>query len=105
MGTQMTALDAAFKALNKSTIGAAAAAAVSSADTQLAIASIIGLNAPAVTAAGKGLGSLGVALLGANAVLHLLVLFKCGGAEHHPEHAHHKPTARATLTMSVSTAV
>ena len=105
MGTQMTALDAAFKALAKSTLGVAAAAAVSSADTKVVIASIIGLNAPAVTAAGKGLGALGVALLGANAVLHLLVLFKCGGAAHHPEHEHHKPTARATLTLSVSGAV
>ena len=85
MGSFFVTLDTALKATVKSTDGAAIAAATSSSavGTLLSVASADG-STPAA-GAGKGLGSLGVALLGGVVVLHILQAIQCGGAHHHPE--------------------
>ena len=90
MGSFFTQLDTALKALAVAPAGAGGALAAfigtGSTTTKIALgalASVAG-STPGI-GAGKGLGSLGVALLGLNVVLHLLLLVKCGGAHHHPE--------------------
>jgi hypothetical protein len=90
MGAFFLALDAALKAAAASPAALAAVRGVSAVTADLALAAAG--TEPGV-GPGKGLGALGVALLGANVVLHVLQAIKCGGALHHPEKVPHKAPA------------
>ena len=85
MGSFFTQLDTALKALAVSPAAVAAFVAGGNIATKSALINLAAVagNAAGI-GAGKGLGSLGVALLGLNVVLHLLLLVQCGGAHHHP---------------------
>ena len=81
MGSFFLAFDTALKATAAS--DAAYSAAVNANSVMLPLLATAG-STPAV-GPGKGLGSLGVALLAAVVVLHILQAIQCGGAHHHPE--------------------
>jgi hypothetical protein len=83
MGIFFAALDTALQTVAASP--AAITAVSSSSSVVLALALTAGAAGTPGVGPGKGLGSLGVALLGVNVVLHVLQMIKCGGALHHPE--------------------
>jgi len=82
LGTSFGILNTAFVALNASTAGIAAVTAAASTSTSTVVKMLAFLSNSPTTGAGQGLGSLGVALLGANLVLHIFAACKCGGASH-----------------------
>ncbi len=79
----MGAIDAASKAVTKSTAAGISAALATNQNAGYILGAFSISGAPAA-GAGRGLGALGVALLGVNAALHLAMLCKCGGAAAHP---------------------
>ena len=79
----MGAFDAASKAIVKSSAAGVGAAMTAGGNAALILGLFANSGAPAA-GAGRGLGALGVALLGVNAALHLAMLCKCGGAAAHP---------------------
>jgi hypothetical protein len=101
LGSQMSTFEAAIKSiaaplstLPPSTIPAAislyGAALIAACGIKAEAATLLGImvaNPTPISSSieGKAFASLGVALLGVSAVLHLLMLIKCGGAKHHPE--------------------
>jgi hypothetical protein len=81
MGSFFDTLDTALKATMKSAEAQAVALPLNPAVSTLLLTAN---NSTPAAGAGKGLGSLGVSLLGAVVVLHILQAIQCGGAHHHP---------------------
>ncbi len=112
LGVQMNTLQAAISAMAASATGTALAlqACVAANTVTVSAASVVGVALAGKYESqgyyeGKAFASLGVIMLGASALLHALVLVRCGGDEHHPSLAVRKPVTRATATFSVSASV
>ena len=89
LGSQMSTFEAAIKSISavaSPTIASLACLTSIKADTTVLLGIMVANPTPISSSIeGKAFASLGVALLGVSAVLHLLMLIKCGGAKHHPE--------------------
>lgn len=89
LGSQMSTFEAAIKSISTlppSAISLIAACGIKAPDAFTLLGIMVANPTPISSSIeGKAFASLGVALLGVSAVLHLLMLIKCGGAKHHPE--------------------
>jgi len=88
LGSQMSTFEAAIKSI--AALPPSAIALIAACGIKAEAATLLGImvaNPTPISSSieGKAFASLGVALLGVSAVLHLLMLIKCGGAKHHPE--------------------
>ena len=89
LGSQMSTFEAAIKSI-AATLPPSAIALIAACGIKAEALTLLGImvaNPTPISSSieGKAFASLGVALLGVSAVLHLLMLIKCGGAKHHPE--------------------
>ena len=92
LGSQMSTFEAAIKSISAVAVASPTLFANLACPTSIkadttALLTIMVANPTPISSSieGKAFASLGVALLGVSAVLHLLMLIKCGGAKHHPE--------------------